>query len=149
MKRRTAVGAIITMESKFLLINKISEHDIKSNKFQPSIDFIKGGVKEGETLIDALKREIKEEINITCDKYDIKCQVDEPLYFEFQDSPIYVDQLTWFFIIKINDSNIKFKPDASEVGGIYLLDYCEMLEKITFKETKDYILCISEKYNLF
>lgn len=148
MKKRTAVGAIILSDSKYLLIQKTSEHDVKSADFHPYIDFVKGGVKEGESLIDAVKREINEEINLTEDMYDIVAQIDEPLYFKFKNSSIYSEQITWFYIIKLHDMCDKFKANPDEIGEILLMDYSSMLDSIEFSETREFIKQISEKYSL-
>ncbi len=147
MKKRIAIGAIIKYNSKFLLVKKTAEHDVKSSEFHPYIDFLKGGVKEGESLTQALKRELKEEINATEDIYDIIACVEEPLIFKFKNSSKYDEQETWFFIIQLHDC-IELDANPDEVGEIYLVDYETMLNSLEFKETKDFIIKNSSKYGL-
>lgn len=147
MKKRIAVGAIIRYQSKYLLIKKIAEHDVQSSEFHPYIDFLKGGVKEGESLIKALERELKEEINATEDIYDIIACVEKPLIFKFKNSSKYNEQETWFFIIQLHDC-IELDANPDEVGEIYLVDYETMLNSLEFEETKEFVINNSSKYGL-
>lgn len=147
MKKRIAVGAIIRYQSKYLLIKKIAEHDVLSSEFHPYIDFLKGGVKEGESLIKALERELKEEINATEDIYDIIACVEKPLIFKFKNSSKYNEQETWFFIIQLHDC-IELDANPDEVGEIYLVDYETMLNSLEFEETKEFVINNSSKYGL-
>lgn len=63
---RKAVGAIIvTPEDKFLLVHKVKVSDAKGRRMDVGYwDFIKGGIQEEETMVDAVKREILEETGI-------------------------------------------------------------------------------------
>lgn len=147
MKKRIAIGAIIKYNSKFLLVKKTAEHDVKSSEFHPYIDFLKGGVKEGESLTQALKRELKEEINATEDIYDIIAFVEKPLIFKFKNSSKYDEQETWFFIIQLHDY-LELDANPDEVGEMYLVDYETMLNSLEFEETKEFIVNNSSKYGL-
>lgn len=147
MKKRIAIGAIIKYNSKFLLVKKTAEHDVESSEFHPYIDFLKGGVKEGESLTQALKRELKEEINATEDIYDIIAFVEEPLIFKFKNSSKYDEQETWFFIIQLHDY-LELDANPDEVGEMYLVDYETMLNSLEFEETKEFIVNNSSKYGL-
>ena len=118
-----------------------------SSEFHPYIDFLKGGVKEGESLIKALERELKEEINATEDIYDIIACVEKPLIFKFKNSSKYNEQETWFFIIQLHDC-IELDANPDEVGEIYLVDYETMLNSHEFDETKEFVINNSSKYGL-
>ncbi len=130
------------------LIKEIAEHDVQSNEFHPYIDFLKGGVKEGESLTQALKRELKEEINATEEMYNIVARIEEPLVFKFKNSPLYSEQETWFFIIKLHDECLKLNANPTEVGEIYFVDYETMLHSLEFKETKEFVIRNTLEYGL-
>ena len=135
---RTAVGAIIMCEGKYLLVHKISNEDIKAPTYKNGIwDFVKGGIKHGETPQEALRRELVEEINIR--KYQIIKEIKEHLLFKFPDSSDskYEMQDTTFFLITIDDRG-QIIPDGKEIN-----DYCfcsteEVINKLTHVETIEF-----------
>jgi len=74
MKRSTVAVMLLEIENK---LNIVFEVRAKSMKTQPGdISFVGGGIDEGEEVEEALLREIKEEIGLDKEDYEIICPLD-------------------------------------------------------------------------
>lgn len=140
-KTRVAVGAIVRYGDKYLLVNKVRNHTIQDKLPKNGIwDFVKGGVKENETLEEAVLRELKEELG--SDNFRILERVGKTLYFKFPNTisnSEYMDQITHFFIVEFLGTDSALKVDNYEIVNWGIFEYQEVINRLTHEETKRYI----------
>ena len=146
---RKAVGAIIvTPMNKFLLVHKakINENMIDVDSW----DFIKGGVKENETLLDALKREIKEETGIG--KFVVMEELADKIIFEFPSNMKniigYDAQETTMYMVRLNESSVLVCRD-SEIDDYDFIDREKVYNKLSLCETKEFWKCINQRFDAY
>ncbi len=138
LETRFAVGAIIIYNEKYLLINKIRNNDVETNLPDEGIwDFVKGGIKQGETAKEALFRELQEELNTT--DFKIIKEFKESLYFKFPNNKKnkYRDQITYLFLVEFMGNQNLIKIDNNEIGEFRFFTYQEVIDKLTHNETKN------------
>ncbi len=139
MRMRKAIGAIIKVADKYLLVNKIKNSDVDVKLQESEWDFVKGGIKEGESAKDALMRELYEELG--CDDFKITKQLTTPLFFEFrgrQKNKKYDNQVTYFYLVEYEGDIKKINFNNEELMGIELLNSEEIVQKLTHDETREY-----------
>ena len=66
MKKRIIVSALIKCNDKYLFIKQ----DKKGGVYQDCLHIVGGGLEDNETLEEAIKREVMEEVHIKLDKVD-------------------------------------------------------------------------------
>ncbi|MDF2548932.1 MAG: Phosphoglycerate mutase [Anaerosolibacter sp.] len=141
-KIRKAVGAIIIKASnKVLLVHKANICNSKDGNIKAaSWDFIKGGVKNNETMLDALKREIFEESGI--EHFVIKKEFDDKICFEFpydlRDVIGYDKQETTMFLVQIDEQPDDFRCTDDEIDGYDFVDIDSVSEKLSQEETQGF-----------
>lgn len=143
MKTREAVGAIIQKDNKYLLVNKISTSDIRQALPDNGIwDFPKGGVAIGESQLETLYRELKEELSIT--KFKVICRLSKSLYFQFPKAVYketqYKDQITTFYYVKLEGETENIIVDGIEIYDFKFFPEDKVVDVLTHKETQEYFL---------
>lgn len=136
MKKRIRPGimALISVKikgkKKYLLM--------KRKMYWTGWELVKGGKKKGETEIQAMKREVREEIGKKPDEYSFK---KTKLVFKFlYDRPFVHDFQLWdgmnarVYLIKLHDSRIK--PDTDEHSGYKWFSKKDALKTITHEDQK-------------
>lgn len=138
---RKAVGAVIvTPEKKFLLVHKVKISDSKERNIKAgSWDFVKGGLLENETMLDALKREIHEETRI--EQFVVKKDLDS-ICFEF--SPDlkcrigYDGQETIMYLVQLDRQPDELRCIDDEIDGYDFIDIDSVIEKLSQAETREF-----------
>ena len=106
------VGAVIIEDGKILLVKRANEPN--KNKWS-----IPGGlVKVGETLHEALKREILEEIGVEIENGEVACVTEE--IFVDEEEKIKYHYVIVDFFAKIKAGEVKAGSDAKEVRWMNL-----------------------------
>lgn len=141
MSIRKAVGAIIKWNGNYILVHKAAN----SNKNLPiaqsgAWDFVKGGVKAGESFENALKRELYEELSIT--DYRIIKRISKPLTFYFPSGLPYEKQETVFYIVELIGSCLSINVDGNEIDQYVCLKEEQVLHWLTHKETQEYFAAV-------
>lgn len=119
MKFRKAIGTIILNSKNQIIVFQRSD-------FPDSWQGPEGGIEDKETILDALYRELYEEVGLEKKDFDIVATRDEPFrYFLDKEAKnkFGIDgQEKYFFIIKLKDDNFKFKFDNKK-DEIEFLNY--------------------------
>src|SRR3989338_2028671 len=142
MKIRKSVGAfVVNKNGEFLLLKTQGEGEIYW-------DIMKGGVERGEKHIDALKRELKEELGT--DKFDKIKKLNLKFSFEFSDEVKvklgYRRQNVELFLVHLVDNEILFHLSCP-IGGVKLMLNNQLLSSVIPLIDKNvYDSCI--KYNI-
>jgi len=103
-KHREIVGLVVFDGEKFLLLHRV--------RHWSGWEFAKGGVKEGESVEAAVKRELFEETGIP--KYDLMGKIDELYFF---DSLRNTESHVQNFLIRVSSNNkISFENQDSSKG---------------------------------
>ncbi len=133
------VGAVIIEDGKILLVKRANEPN--KNKWS-----IPGGlVRVGETLHEALRREILEEIGVEIEIGEVACVTEE--IFVDERGRIRYHYVIVDFFARIKEGEIKAGSDAKEVRWANLSDLGEdvvpfvrkLVEKILKKEKVIYL----------
>ena len=99
MKRKIVLTGIIKCNNEYLIVQRSNTDD-----FLPGIwEFPGGNIEENETILEALKRELKEEIGYELDTNNEKIV---HFYDEIKDSLHYIEL---DFLIKVNTEDINIK----------------------------------------
>jgi len=105
---RKNVGIIIrNNENKVLIAKRLSKNSIPQDNFW---QFPQGGIKNNESSIDALYREIKEELNLDPDDFKILSKTSNWLYYKkkFKKNNIeYTGQKQKWFLVKLINNDLK------------------------------------------
>ena len=125
---RENVQMWIYNKGKFL----IAEESTKNNLGTIYWKFPHGGVEKGEELLDAVKRELKEELSIL--SFEVMAQAKYQHYFdwplELQKKKGYHGQHQHYFLIYPKNINeIKFNP--SEIDQIKWLSFKQTIQQFT------------------
>lgn len=151
-KIRKAVGAIIIESSnKVLLVHKANICNGKDGYIKAdSWDFIKGGVKENEAMLDALKREIFEETGI--EHFVIKKEFDEKICFEFpydlKDVIGYDKQETTMYLVQMDEPQSNLKCIDNEIDEYEFVDIDSVSVRLSQKETLKFWTNINMKQEI-
>ena len=149
MKFRKAIGAIILNSKNQIIVFQRRDYP---NSWQGP----EGGIDGEETTIDALYRELYEEVGLKKEDFDIITTREEPFRYFFNEeakNKFGIDgQEKYFFVIKLKDDNFNFKFDNKE-DEIEFLNYKvlennkDMLETVPLFK-KDIYKEIIEYFNL-
>jgi putative (di)nucleoside polyphosphate hydrolase len=104
-EKRELIGIVIFDGEKFLLLHRILNWN--------GWEFPKGGVKKGETHLEAIKRELFEETGIS--GYEIISKIDDFGYFDFVKK--HNSHATNYLVRAPNTSKITFSNQEKSVGG--------------------------------
>lgn len=143
---RYAVGAIILCDNLIALVHKVKNSNKKLALQENGVwDFLKGGVEENETLIDALHRELLEELSIN--QFNMICPISKPLCFDFPDVDgyPYQSQETYFYIVQVENKE-SIQPDNSELDSVRFVALDDVISALTFDETKKYFNSVITDY---
>lgn len=141
-RSRKAIGAIvITPENKYLLVHKAKVTDCKDGKMEIGLwDFIKGGVRENETVQEAIIREIHEETGLK--EFVVKEELIDNICFEFPPnlklSCGYDAQETTMFIVQLNELPTDLRCIDDEIDGYEFVDKDNVLNILSLSETKEF-----------
>jgi ADP-ribose pyrophosphatase YjhB (NUDIX family) len=117
------VGAVIIKDGKILLVKRGNE----PNKYMWSIP---GGiVKVGETLAEALKREVAEEVGLEIEVGDVACVSEE--IFRDEDNKIRFHYVIIDFFAEIVGGELKADSDALDARWVSF-DEIDSLEVVDF-----------------
>jgi putative (di)nucleoside polyphosphate hydrolase len=134
MVERLSVGAFVkNRQEKYLLVSKIGKANEKY------WDIPKGGVEKGESLIEALKRELQEELGT--DKFRNIRKLNINFSFNY---PIEIKKLTGFdsqkvelFFVEFYGEDKDIKVDKKEIDNFVFVDEKEFLQKVSYETTKE------------
>ena len=119
MKFRKAIGAIILNSKNQIIV-------FQRRDYPDSWQGPEGGIDGEETTIDALYRELYEEVGLKKEDFDIIATREEPFRYFFNEeakNKFGIDgQEKYFFVIRLKDDNFKFKFDNKK-DEIELLNY--------------------------
>ncbi len=143
-KIRESVGAfIVDNKGRFLLLKTKGEGEI-------FWDILKGGIEKGENQLEALKRELKEELGI--EKFKNIQKLGISFTFEFPDKvkkKIGFDkQRVELFLVEFCGEEDDIKIDKKEILGFVFLDKEEFLKKVTYDTTRNAFLKMLKKLKL-
>lgn len=132
MGTRRAVGAfVVNRGGKFLLLKTRGEGEIYW-------EIPKGGVEEGESLVCALKRELKEETGI--DKLEKIKRLGLNFTFEFPDevkSKVGFDrQKVELFLVHFSGNEEDIGVDGKEITDFKFVDENEFIRKVSYETTR-------------
>lgn len=138
---RKAVGAIIVDENdSYLLVHKVKIKDGKIVKIMDAWDFVKGGIKEGESPRQAIVRELWEETGH--ENYKIEKEYGEKISFDFPNfmSEIngYESQETTMFLVKYSGNKHSLNAIDDEIDEVIFFEKRVILEKLNTRETKEF-----------
>jgi len=106
---------------------------------------VKGGIEKGESKIQAVKRELKEETNLKAEKIvdmKIRNRFFYPKYFHGW--PGYVGMEYKIFAVKVSG---KVRFYRIEHSGFRWMNFKQAYAKLTFKEQKDALKKVNERLN--
>ena len=139
---RKAVGAIVTCENKFMLVQKVKINSkLGTHEIEAEWDFLKGGVKEEDIdLKQSLLRELEEETGET--NYRIIKQFKEQVLFEFPPSIKNVtgfeNQVTTMFHVEYLGCCNELVAHDEEINEIRFVDIKHVLDYLKHEETKEF-----------
>lgn len=144
MNFRKGIGAIVLDKKGNIIV-------FQRNDYKDSWQGPEGGIDENETAIDALKRELWEEIGLSSEKYEILKETKDFIRYKFEKPFMGFDgQDKKFFLIKlISEPNFKFdnKEDEIEFSNFKIIEAKEMIKLApTFK--KEVYLKVLEEFDL-
>ena len=140
---RNNVRAYILDRNNSLLLVQIPEH------IGPKWELVGGGIKEHETPIQALKREVLEEVGY--ENYEVILRIDEPTYERFETEVIkkfdfdFVGLKVIRFVIKLFQVKPPIRPDSCEVGDSLWVELNDALNYLTYKDQPDCFKKIKER----
>jgi 8-oxo-dGTP pyrophosphatase MutT (NUDIX family) len=132
---KISAGTAIIYRNKILLCHPTN------NSWVNSFSLPKGGVDEGETIIDAALRETREEVGITIGRTQIS-NLNKPLEFDYINKKNELFKRVYVYIVKIDDlSEIGLKSEIiptnqlqiAEVDWAGFLDIEEANVKIFYR----------------
>lgn len=134
---RQAVGAIIKQEQDYILVHKVKLMDGPQGPEHIAgiWDFPKGGVKQGEALLDAVIREIREETG--AQHFRIIRQFDEKICFAFN---VHLSQETTMFLVEYTGNRFEVHPQDEEIDDVQFFVASEVCNYLTHQETKDFFM---------
>lgn len=143
MRLRKAVGAfIVNSERKFLLLKRRDQTGFMY------WDIMRGGIEKGERPLQALKRELKEELGI--DGIGKTKRLSLSFSFEF---PGRLKKIVGFdkqnvelFFVELGKEKIKI--DKKEILGFEFVDKREFLKKATFETARKAFEKMNKKLRL-
>lgn len=147
MKFRKAIGAIVLDKNNNIIA-------FQRRDFPDSWQSPEGGIDEGETPKEALFRELKEEINLKKNEYEIIKETKEPIRYFFNENDKvrlgFDGQEKKFYLIKLNtDKTFKFdNTDEIEFISSKIMEAKELLEKVPIFKKEMYKKII-EEFKLF
>ncbi len=129
IKSREIVGLVVFDGEKFLLLHRVLHWS--------GWEFPKGGINDGESVEDAIKRELFEETSIP--RHDFLGKVDELYYF---DSSRNVESHVQNFLIRVSSNNkISFENQDSSKGEKTIehddFKWCEPSEAVKMLKHKN------------
>jgi putative (di)nucleoside polyphosphate hydrolase len=133
MKIRKSVGAfVVNRDGKFLLVRTHGRGDVYW-------DINKGGIEKRETLLNALKRELKEELGT--DKFGKIKKLNLSFTFEFPEE-IKRDsgkefQRVELFSVEFLGKEDDIKVDNKEISKAIFVDKNEFIKKVSFETTRN------------
>lgn len=136
---RNNVRAYILDRNNSLLLVQIPEH------IGPKWELVGGGIKEHETPIQALKREVVEEVGY--ENYEVILRIDEPSYERFDNEVIkkfdfdFIGLKIIRFVVKLDSTEPPIRSDSSEVGLFQWVNLSEAETYLTFRGQQN---CLKE-----
>jgi len=133
MKYRKAIFASVYTKNKS---GNVEYLILKRKKHWTGWEFPKGAVEKGETLLQTVKRELKEETGLKILKikqFDVSGKYDYPK--EFEDRKGYVGQ-TYESLYSVETKKSKVKVDVTEHSGYRWASYAEAIKKLTWPDQK-------------
>ena len=143
MKIRLSVGAfVIDKNGKFLLVKTRGEGETYW-------DIPKGGVEGRESLIEALKRELREELGTN--KFEEIKKLNLNFIFEFPEEVKqkvgFESQKVELFLVHFNGNEKDIKVDKKEILDFEFVDKDTFIRKVSYETTRKAFIKMLKKLN--
>ncbi len=132
MFRQGVSGLIANSRKEFLVVNLVS--------FEPKFFTVPGGgVERGETLKEAVYRELEEELGIRPEQLELVGQSDIPVRFRFQVIKMnrggqdYQGSERYFFGFRFSGKDSEIKPEPAEVRSYRWVSYPNLKNYLLFE----------------
>ncbi len=140
LRMRRAVGAFVRWERKYLLVHKGMDAPDGPKPYMGGWDVPKGGMKPGETALEALRRERYEETGIQ--HFLVQTQFQELLHFAFE-KPLaqrigFDQQETTMFLLDYQGDGTDLRPLDEEIDQVRFFPLEEFLQHLAHAETASY-----------
>lgn len=127
MKRKIVLTGIIKCMDEYLIVQRS-----KTDDFLPGVwEFPGGNIEENETILEALKRELKEEIGYEIDTNNAKII---HFYDEIKDNLHYIEL---DFLIKVNTKDINIKLSNEHDDYKWVTKKSNLLDEFIKEKIKD------------
>jgi len=126
--RKGVLAVIFNKDNKFLLVEE--------NNKSKDLGFVQGGIEVGETAEQAIKRELKEELNLTNFEVIKKCNYQNKYDYpqHIQEKHKIKGQIQTIFLIKFLDGN-HIKTN-NEILSIKWMKPDEFIQKLPYDNLK-------------
>ena len=136
-----AVAILKTQDGRYVL----QQRSLKARYYPGKWDVTGGGVRAGETTLQAAIRETYEEMGITANESDCRHMLRYVTDWEDGTGGLIVDM--YAVRARIPDAGVKFDP--AEVNAVKIVDYAEYAEAIRFNKTEEFMEAVAAVDALF
>lgn len=138
---RQAIGCILYVSGKYLMVHKKSTSDVKIKDFRATWDLLKGGCHPSEAREHTVHRELHEELGLTAKNIERMEFMDQVISFEFPENSNYKGQITQMTMIQLKEDALsEIVMDEQELDSIELSTFQELVDRISLPETQDFLI---------
>ena len=130
-----AVAILKTIDGRYVL----QQRSLKAKYYPGKWDVAGGGVRAGETTLQAALRETYEEMGISAEENDCRHALRYVTDWDDGTGGLIVDM--YAVKVKVPDNGINFDPN--EVNAVKVVDYNEYAEAIAFNKTDEFMRAVA------